>query len=303
MMSMRNFTNGDVLFVLAFLGSGAFIACSSDDDGGSEAEAEAESESESEGEGDCGNGVIDGDEQCDGEKTNGETCDSLGLENAEGDLALLCDEDCTLDTTVCGGPDLIVYQAGLIENSYVEKDREPRSCEIALGCVGGESNRTVFNFDLISENIGNQDLVFGDPENVQAPYTDLWQYNKACGITQFDGYARYWLCPAAEKDCSSPKAAHVAEGRKASFCFIENYLQAPDWTGEPNADCGATYNCNFMGQQPGCADSYSVGLDCQFIDVTDVEPGDYTLCAHIDPDNLIRELRDDNNIACVDISL
>jgi hypothetical protein len=59
-----------------------------------------------------------------------------------------------------------------------------------------------------------------------------------------------------------------------------------------------------MGQRPGCADDYYVGLDCQFMDVTGLaRPATYTLCAHIDPANYIYELRDDNNIACTSIML
>jgi len=47
----------------------------------------------------CGNGVIDGDEECDGTFVNGQDCLSLGLESG----ILRCSDDCTFDTTGCNG--------------------------------------------------------------------------------------------------------------------------------------------------------------------------------------------------------
>lgn len=48
----------------------------------------------------CGNGVIDGNEQCDGANLNGFTCEALG--NAGGTLQ--CDPvTCTFDTQMCEG--------------------------------------------------------------------------------------------------------------------------------------------------------------------------------------------------------
>lgn len=48
----------------------------------------------------CGNGAIDGNEQCDGQNLNGFTCEALG--NAGGTLQ--CDPvTCTFDTQLCEG--------------------------------------------------------------------------------------------------------------------------------------------------------------------------------------------------------
>ncbi len=48
----------------------------------------------------CGNGAIDGNEQCDGANLNGFTCEALG--NAGGTLQ--CDPvTCTFDTQLCEG--------------------------------------------------------------------------------------------------------------------------------------------------------------------------------------------------------
>jgi hypothetical protein len=45
---------------------------------------------------DCGNGVVDGDEECDGTDLDGQTCESLG-----GVGTVSCTDDCTLETCAC----------------------------------------------------------------------------------------------------------------------------------------------------------------------------------------------------------
>ncbi|PCC75754.1 hypothetical protein SAMN02745121_00295 [Nannocystis exedens] len=47
----------------------------------------------------CGDGFVDGPEECDGEALNGVTCQSLGFR--EGTLA--CSAECSLDTSACTG--------------------------------------------------------------------------------------------------------------------------------------------------------------------------------------------------------
>ena len=70
----------------------------------------------------------------------------------------------------------------------------------------------------------------------------------------------------------------------------------------------ATYGCSNMGIAAGCGDIYSSGLSCQWIDVTDVEDGQYRLVVRVnwdyDPDALGRyETNTENNWAVVCIEL
>lgn len=247
----------------------------------------------------CGNGVREGTEECDGADFGGLGCADFGLTGSP----LTCDAGCTISRTTCTGPDLIVYEGGLLIDSYVQTAYNPSTCEEAFGCVGGTMGRTVLHFTLVSENVGNQVLHFGSPSSILAPYSGLWTYDSCWGWYQFDDYAAYWLCPSTVADCeNAPATDHVAEGHKASFCFIENFGVGPDYTGTPPGNCGSVYSCSDMGQRPGCADDYYVGLDCQFIDITGVASGTYTLCAQIDPANMIYELRDDNNTSCTPVS-
>ncbi len=81
----------------------------------------------------CGNGVIDPGEQCDGQNLGGQTCSSLNLGLCGGTLA--CDSTCSLVTANCGtcGPGLVCLNDTCQQN--------PLSCTPACGpgstCVGG----------------------------------------------------------------------------------------------------------------------------------------------------------------------
>lgn len=52
----------------------------------------------------CGNGIVEGEEECDGDDLDGEDCDFLvgGLDECTG--ALRCNSDCTFDASACSCP-------------------------------------------------------------------------------------------------------------------------------------------------------------------------------------------------------
>ena len=61
----------------------------------------------------------------------------------------------------------------------------------------------------------------------------------------------------------------MVEGHKASFCLEDNHCQGRS---------GPRYDCENYGQQgisAGCSDIYYNNIDCQWIDITDLEVGKY----------------------------
>uniref|UniRef100_A0A3P9IHW5 Lysyl oxidase-like 1 n=1 Tax=Oryzias latipes TaxID=8090 RepID=A0A3P9IHW5_ORYLA len=81
----------------------------------------------------------------------------------------------------------------------------------------------------------------------------------------------------------------VAEGHKASFCLEDT-----------TCDFGhlKRYACtsHTQGLSPGCYDTYNADIDCQWIDITDVKPGNYILKLTVNPKYLVRESDYTNNV-------
>nr|XP_034973183.1 protein-lysine 6-oxidase-like [Zootoca vivipara] len=86
----------------------------------------------------------------------------------------------------------------------------------------------------------------------------------------------------------------VAEGHKASFCLEDTTC---------DAGVRRRYACtaHTQGLGPGCYDTYDAHIDCQWIDITDVPPGNYILKVTVNPDFLVPESDFTNNAARCDI--
>ncbi|XP_037132676.1 protein-lysine 6-oxidase-like [Syngnathus acus] len=87
----------------------------------------------------------------------------------------------------------------------------------------------------------------------------------------------------------------VAEGHKASFCLEDT-----------GCDSGVRrrYACtaHTQGLSPGCHDLYAANIDCQWIDITDVTPGNYVLKVTVNPNFHVLESDFTNNIVRCDVA-
>ncbi|XP_030219587.1 protein-lysine 6-oxidase [Gadus morhua] len=87
----------------------------------------------------------------------------------------------------------------------------------------------------------------------------------------------------------------VAEGHKASFCLEDTGCEA---------GFRRRYACtsHTQGLSPGCHDTYAANIDCQWIDITDVPPGNYLLKVTVNPSFHVLESDFTNNIVRCDIT-
>jgi hypothetical protein len=85
----------------------------------------------------------------------------------------------------------------------------------------------------------------------------------------------------------------VVTGSKQGFCLEDFGCAHPQ------------YDCGNQGITVGCVDVYSAGLPCQYVDITDANlpDGDYTLRVTQDPQNVIAEANESNNVATATVHL
>lgn len=149
--------------------------------------------------------------------------------------------------------------------------------------MDGPGLRKLLRFDLKTPNDGEGDLFLGNPQN-----TDLFEYSSCHDHYHFLGYARYSLLDANDNI--------VANGHKQAFCLLDFEALGPNSPPEQ-------YHCGYQGISAGWSDIYSGSLPCQWVDVTDVPPGNYTLKVEVNFDETLAETDFMNNVALIPVTI
>jgi hypothetical protein len=178
-----------------------------------------------------------------------------------------------------GTPDLTLLGARTATSLlFMTQSFNESSCAFLEECIGGVGPRRLLRFDVATYNAGDGDLVVGVPD----PRDPMWEFSTCPSHDHyhFAGYASYDLVGAG---------GIVASGHKQAFCLMDTNHIDPS---QP----GSGYTCAFQGISAGWADTYGRALDCQWIDITDVVPGEYTLRIEINPEQRLVESDYTNNV-------
>lgn len=183
-----------------------------------------------------------------------------------------------------GLPDLTI-DAGALSGSMTIEERAfgGGSCAVAERCVGEPGIRKLLRFSTRTPNIGTGDLYLGNPQQGGG-----FEYSACHAHYHFTGYARYRLLGGGGQI--------VAAGHKQAFCLLDL---------DPNS-AGAgppKYHCMNQGISAGWADVYDRYLDCQWVDITGVPSGTYTLEVAINPGGSFAESNYGNNVARVPVTI
>jgi hypothetical protein len=186
-------------------------------------------------------------------------------------------------------PDLLV-DGDAIQPSLMldEVNFEATDCAVQEACVLAPGARRVLRFDGDIENLGSADLAIGNPVN-----NPLFSFDECHQHYHLENIMLYELLDSSGEPVTGDTGVVVS--RKQGFC-IEGMEKVA-------GDAPSAYNCSNQGLVPGWEDIYGASLDCQWLDITGVAPGDYQLRVTVNPTQLFTESDYDNNSVVVPVSI
>ncbi|XP_043835629.1 protein-lysine 6-oxidase isoform X1 [Dromiciops gliroides] len=190
-----------------------------------------------------------------------------------------------------GLPDLVPDPYYIQASTYVQRmSMYNLRCAAEENCLASSAyrsdvrdydNRVLLRFPQRVKNQGTSDFLPSRPRYSWEWHSCHQHYHS------MDEFSHYDLLDASTQ-------RRVAEGHKASFCLEDT-----------SCDYGyyRRYACtaHTQGLSPGCYDTYNADIDCQWIDITDVKPGNYILKVSVNPSYLVPESDYSNNIVRCDI--
>ncbi len=208
--------------------------------------------------------------------SSGQTCCLSGFLGTC--LAIAPGQECPLpDLTVSASTAALSMSIG---HQFFPAD----SCSLVEECVGAAGDRRLLSFSTETPNVGNADMILGDPTS-----TGGFEFSTCHNHYHFEGYARYELLDSV--------GAVAATGHKQAFCLLDSVQAVPGAPATPR------YHCGFQGIQRGWADIYGAGLDCQWVDITGVAAGEYSLRITINADHTLPESDYENNTITLPVTI
>ncbi|XP_069865359.1 protein-lysine 6-oxidase [Dipodomys merriami] len=190
-----------------------------------------------------------------------------------------------------GLPDLVPDPYYIQASTYVQKmamynlrcaaEENCLASSAYRGDVRDYDHRVLLRFPQRVKNQGTSDFLPSRPRYSWEWHSCHQHYHS------MDEFSHYDLLDANTQ-------RRVAEGHKASFCLEDTSC---DYGYHRRFACTA----HTQGLSPGCYDTYAADIDCQWIDITDVQPGNYILKVSVNPSYLVPESDYSNNVVRCDI--
>nr|XP_061820452.1 lysyl oxidase homolog 1-like [Nerophis lumbriciformis] len=185
-----------------------------------------------------------------------------------------------------GLPDLVPDPNYIQASTYIQRARMySLRCAAEEKCLSSSAYdpetkdydmRVLLRFPQRVKNRGTADFMPNRPHHTWEWHSCHQHYHS------MDEFSHYDLLEVSS-------GRKVAEGHKASFCLEDT-----------TCDFGhlKRYACSSQtqGLSPGCYDTYNADIDCQWIDITDIQPGNYILKLQVNPKFLVMESDFTNNV-------
>jgi hypothetical protein len=179
---------------------------------------------------------------------------------------------CGLSASTEGKPDVTVDADVISRTLYVERRNfAETACEVSERCVGAPGDRRLLRFSVSIPNLGTGPVYIQSPD--ERP--ELYEFDACHGHHHLTGFASYELLGAQD--------AVLAVGRKQGFALVD----LTPYCGDAAPDVIEADGSQRIS--PGWADVYAGDYSCQWLDVTDVADGTYTLRIGVDSSNIVDE--------------
>ena len=158
-----------------------------------------------------------------------------------------------------GTPNLWVRRELGRQWNVTDEVMEAGSCQVIEGGIT-PGTRRVLRFTVMVANIGDADIVVGDPNEHIEEGSNLFEFAECHGHYHFRNYALYELI--------DPATGTVWRAAKAGFCMIDTDPN-PAWMGTPPGEpyylsCGGVGRPGNQGISAGWTDTYRKDLQGQF---------------------------------------
>jgi hypothetical protein len=150
-------------------------------------------------------------------------------------------------------PDLAVIAEGLENNRVVYRYIEPNSCAVQENCVSGSGWRRLLMYDASIKNSSPVDLTVGAVD-ADSPFVEhnVFEFSACHEHYHYSHYGDFRY--------------GQTQGDKRAFC-IESTDRYFNTEQTPLAH---PYSCDNQGIASGWGDTYIAGIECNWIDITDV---------------------------------
>ncbi|XP_031370919.1 lysyl oxidase homolog 3A-like isoform X2 [Apis dorsata] len=224
--------------------------------------------------------------QCRGNESNLTDCLHDKLLDCPGPVENVGSVVCLRDM-----PDLVFDHIELMRTAHLE-DRQLYwlQCAMEENCVASQAykiqkesenwhleTRRLLRFTARILNAGTADFRPSVPKH-------LWEWHMChMHYHSMEVFATF--------DVLDLNGTRLAEGHKASFCLEDNQCL-------PGVE--ARYKCANYGDQGisvNCSDIYRHNIDCQWVDISELRPGEYIFKVGVNPELKVGEMSFDNNAA------
>jgi Lysyl oxidase len=164
-------------------------------------------------------------------------------------------------------PDLQVIGSALKDNRIIYRYISADSCALAEGCVKGTGWRRLLQFTASIQNVGGQALAVGSTDD-GSPLRqhNVFEFSACHAHFHYRYYGDFTLGAGTDQVTKGEKRAFCVESTQRHFNRETSPLVHP-------------YSCDNQGVEAGWGDDYMAGIECQWVDITDVAipPGGKTL--------------------------